>query len=127
MQKCLLESYPLFFDQCLRAHHISFFGCPGKPRGYPCSAADISRTKLCAAGRNYIKGTKPSEQAKSVLAFVLIIYLIYILLDLSTNLNASGQEQGRITVLTRSYAVEVFSKDDLALGSPEVMSDTTPP
>jgi hypothetical protein len=63
---------------------------------------------------------------KSILAFVLIIYLIYILLDLSTNLNASGQEQGRVTVLTRSYAVEVFSKEYLPLGAPAIMSNTTP-
>jgi hypothetical protein len=63
---------------------------------------------------------------KSVLAFVLIMYFIYILLDMSTNINVSGQDQGRVTVLTRSYAVEVYSKDYLPLGSPEVMSNTTP-
>lgn len=63
---------------------------------------------------------------RSALVFVLIMYLIYILLDLSTNLNASGQDQGRATVLTKSYAVEVYSKDYLPLGSPEVMPNTTP-
>lgn len=73
-----------------------------------------------------VKAQNLPRRFKSVLTFVLIIYLIYILLDLSTNLNASGQEQGRITVLTRSYAVEVFSKEYLALGSPEIMSNTTP-
>ena len=66
------------------------------------------------------------RRVKSVLAFVLFMYLVYILLDLSTNLNASGQEQGRLTVLSGSYAVEVYSKDYLPLGSPEVMSNLTP-
>jgi hypothetical protein len=73
-----------------------------------------------------LQAQKLPRRFKSVLAFVLIMYVIYILLDLSTNLNLSGQEQGRATVLTRSYAVEVFSKDYLPLGSPEVMSNTTP-
>lgn len=63
---------------------------------------------------------------KNVLIFVLIMYFIYILLDLSTNLNASGQAQGRATVLTRSYAVEVYSKDYLPLGSPQVEQNTAP-
>jgi hypothetical protein len=46
--------------------------------------------------------------------------------DLSKNLNASGQYQGRVTVLTSSYAVEVYSKDYLPLGSPQVIPNTTP-
>lgn len=66
------------------------------------------------------------ERFKSVIAFVLIMYFIYILLDLSTNLNSSGQDQGRATVLTRSYAVEVYSKDYLPLGPLQVMPNTTP-
>jgi hypothetical protein len=63
---------------------------------------------------------------KSVLTFVAILYLIYILLDLSTNMILSGQAEGRATVLTKSYAVEVYSKDGLPLGSSPVMVDTTP-
>jgi hypothetical protein len=73
-----------------------------------------------------VRAQKLPRRFKSVLTFVLIMYLIYILLDLSTNLNVSGQEQGRITVLTKSYAVEVFSRDYLALGSPEVVSNSMP-
>ena len=63
---------------------------------------------------------------KSVLAFVLIMYFIYILLDLSTDINASGRDQGRATVLTKSYAVEVYSKDYLPLGPLQVVPNTAP-
>jgi hypothetical protein len=63
---------------------------------------------------------------KSALAVALTMYFIYTLLELSTNLTVSGQERGRATVLTKSYAVEVYSKDYLPLGPPEVMSNTTP-
>ncbi len=63
---------------------------------------------------------------KSLLAFVLIMYFIYVLLDLSHNLTVSGEKQGRATVLSKSYVVEVYSTDNLPLGPSEVMQNTTP-
>ena len=62
---------------------------------------------------------------KRIVAFVLLMYFIYILFDLSTDINVSGQEQGRATVLTSSYAVEVYSKSYLPLGAAQVVPNTT--
>ena len=69
--------------------------------------------------------TIPSR-LKYALAFVLILYFIYGLLELSTAINQSGIDQGRATVLTKSYAVEVYTKDFLPLGSPQVVPNTSP-
>jgi hypothetical protein len=63
---------------------------------------------------------------KYVLAFVLTLYFIYILLDISKDMSSAGEYQGRETVLSKSYAVEIYSRGYLPLGSPDVMPNTTP-
>ena len=60
--------------------------------------------------------------SKTALAIVFSLYLIYMLLDISAEMIRSGQYQGKATVSTKSYAVEIYSKSLLPLGSPQVIA-----
>jgi len=66
------------------------------------------------------------RRLRGLFVFVLIMYFIYILLDVFIEINQSGQYEGRLAVLTRSYGVEVYSKDSMPLGTPKMMPNTTP-
>lgn len=63
---------------------------------------------------------------RSLFFFVLIMYFIFILLDVFIEINKSGQHEGRLAVLMSSYGVEVYSKDYMPLGTPKMMPNTTP-
>ena len=74
----------------------------------------VSRAKEVPAVVNY------------VLAFSILVYFSYALLQVFIDINRSGQAEGKNIVFTSSYAVEVYSRDFLPLGEHTVTPDTTP-
>jgi len=64
---------------------------------------------------------------KSALVLSLAIYFLYLLLVAFIDINKTGQLIGRDTVLTKSHAIEIYSKESLPLGSGQIISNTSPP
>jgi len=53
--------------------------------------------------------------------------IIYFLFLSFTDLYEQGENAGKQIVLSQSHSVEVYSKENLPLGSASVLQDTTPP
>jgi hypothetical protein len=56
---------------------------------------------------------------RSLLVFLLVMYFISAMLDTLIEIKRSGQDAGRAAVLKGSYAVDVYSRDGIPLGSSE--------
>ena len=61
-----------------------------------------------------------------ILIFSIAAYFSYILIETLTDIRKSGEKDGNAIVFSNSYAVQVYSKDYLPLGSPMVVTNTTP-
>jgi hypothetical protein len=60
-----------------------------------------------------------------LLALAIIVLFSYILLQAFIDINKTGQIEGKDVVFSSSYAVQIFSKDYLPLGSPKAVSNLT--
>jgi hypothetical protein len=65
-------------------------------------------------------------RVRGLLTVVLVLYFIFLLLDSFIEINRSGQQEGKATVLTKSYSVEVYSKEPLPLGAPRLAPNAAP-
>ena len=63
---------------------------------------------------------------KSASVFSVALYFLYLLLVAFIDINKTGQIIGRDTVLTKSHAIEIYSKESLPLGTGEVVPNTSP-
>jgi hypothetical protein len=53
---------------------------------------------------------------RNLIVIALILYLVYFLMQATIEFSDSGLQEGKQTVLTRSYAVEVYSTTGIPLG-----------
>jgi len=84
------------------------------------------KLKIVDAVKNIGWPTKDLRKSiKSALVFSLAIYFLYLLLVAFIDINQTGQAVGRDTVLTKSYAIEIYSKEILPLDPGQVASNTS--
>ena len=84
--------------------------------------------RLAAAIRNIVAQIEGLRVNITYLVlFSLIIYFSYLFVEALTDIRKTGELAGRRIVLSDNYAVQVYSKDYLPLGTPRVLSGTTPP
>jgi hypothetical protein len=84
------------------------------------------KLKIFDTVKNIVSQIRRLSGIGYVLAFSIIIYFSYLLLLSFIDINRTGQVEGKNIVLTSSYAVEVFSRDFLPIGTAKVLSNTAP-
>ena len=85
------------------------------------------RLKFVAAVKNTITRMEGLQVTITWLLTVsLVIYFSYLLLGTLIDIRQSGLQDGKKIVFSNSYAVQVYSKDYLPLGSPKISSDSSP-
>ena len=82
------------------------------------------KLKIVDAVKTLRSSTKNLRNSiKSALVFSMAIYFLYLLLLAFIDINKTGQAIGRDAVLTKSYSIEIYSKEILPLG--QVVSTTS--
>lgn len=85
------------------------------------------RRKFVAAIRNMVAQLEGLQTGIIyLLLFSLAIYFAYLLILTLLDIRASGQQEGKDIVFSDTYAIEVYSKDQLPLGRPTVFSSRSP-